>query len=530
MTQLSAPRFFVGAVIASFLNFASVGIATAQSTNTGEIVIRYQGDGESIPPPHREGDVYVIAIPRALAPKPEKLVAPFVNEIVGENEVWRFALADNAAVAVEELHNGSIRIHLRENQLSKQNAPASVARTSSISTAAPAEVALPVAAEPAPQVNANGTLLVAAIRTAPDTSSSGAGDARNLAGTGAGKALKLSQAGVDLSVPQSPAFAILGITPDNVIQPSSPRELALSLLNGVGKDGTFQSGIAIDTVPYLLLSGSSKTLRDYQDSYAVRFLSRTQFSFATSKGAQDTDPSLKLALGLHMTLFDNGDPRLDREFITDLGKAFFALGYIDPEDPAAVADANKRWKTITEEARTNARKRNWNKSSWSLGLAPSWIDKTGNSGHYDWNGGAAWTSLAYGFDTEPFTNTGLDGTSQLILHLRYRNHEEIPDPATTGSFYTEDSFLAVLRLRIGSPEFNASLDGAYVREWNSGSHDGSSYRLAFVLERKMAANLWFRLSYGKEFDTPDGKDASLFLGSFHLGASEDSSPVQGANR
>jgi hypothetical protein len=531
MTQLPAPRFFVGAVIAGFLNCALIGIATAQSTNPGEIIIRYQGTGDSIPPPHREGDVYVIAIPRALAPQPERLVAPFVNEIVGENEVWRFALADNAAVAVEELRNGSIRVRLGGEQLSKLNAPASVTRTSLISTAAaPAEAALPVAAEPAPQINANGTLLVATMRAAPDASSSEAGDAGNLAANGAGRALKLSEAGVDLSVPQSPAFAILGITPDNVIQPSSPRALALSLLNGVGKDGAFQSGIAIDTVPYLLLSGSSKTLRDYQDSYAVRFLSRTQFSFATSKGAQDTDPSLKLALGLHMTLFDNGDPRLDREFINDLGKAFFALGYIDPEDPAAVADANRRWKTITDEARTNARKRNWNKSSWSLGLAPSWIDKTGNSGHYDWNGGAAWTSLAYGFDTEPFTNTGLDETSQLILHLRYRNHEEVPDPMTTGSFYTEDNFQAVLRLRIGSPEFNASLDGAYVREWNSGAHDGSSYRLAFILERKMAANLWFRLSYGKEFDTPDGKDASLFLGSFHLGASEDSSPVQAARR
>lgn len=528
MTQLWA-RFLVGAIIASFPNFASTGIATPQSTNTGEILIRYQGTGELIPAPHREGDVYVIAIPRTLAPKPEKLVAPFVNEIVGDNEVWRFTLKDNAAVTVEELRGGTIRVRLGGEQLSNVSAPPSVAR-SRISTAAPEEVASPVAAETVPSVNANGTLLVATIRAAPDASSSGDGNPGNLAATAAGTALKLSQSGVDLSVPQSPAFAILGITPDNVIRPGSPRELALSLLNGVGENGAFQSGIAIDTVPYLLLSGSSKTLKDYQDSYAVRFLSRTQFSFATSKGAQDTDPSLKLALGLHMTLFDNGDPRLDREFINDLGKAFFNLGYIDPEDPASVAAANKKWKTITEEARTNARKRNWNKSSWSLGLAPSWIDKTGNSGHYDWNGGAAWTSLAYGFDTEPFTNTGLDETSQLILHLRYRNHAEIPDPVMTGSFYTEDSFLAALRLRIGSPEFNASLDGVYVREWNSGAHDGSSYRLAFVLERKMAANLWFRLSYGKEFETPDGKNASLFLGSFHLGASEDSSPVQGAKQ
>ena len=268
-----------------------------------------------------------------------------------------------------------------------------------------------------------------------------------------------------------------------------------------------------------------------KDNYSIRLLSRTQFSFATTKGAQDKDPSLKLALGLHITIFDYGDPRLDQTYINELKGNFYGTAagqFIDPTDQAAIAAVKEGWLMKVGDIRKEAMARNWNRSSWSVGLAPSWLDKSGDSGHYDWNGGAAWTSLAYGFDTEPFTHTGLDETSQLIFHLRYRNHEEIPDPATTGSFYTEDSFLAALRLRIGSPEFNASLDGAYVREWNSGSHDGSSYRLAFVLERKMAANLWFRLSYGKEFDTPDGKDGSLFLGSFHLGASEEATAPGGA--
>lgn len=138
-------------------------------------------------------------------------------------------------------------------------------------------------------------------------------------------------------------------------------------------------------------------------------------------------------------------------------------------------------------------------------------------------GGAAWTSLAYGFDTEHFQTRVWTRPRSCSLHLRYRNHEQIPDPFTPGSFSTEDSALAALRLRIGAPEFNLSLDAACVREWNSGTLAGSSSRVAFILERKMAANLWFRLSYGKEFDTPDGKDSSLFPGSFHLGASEESS-------
>ena len=360
-------------------------------------------------------------------------------------------------------------------------------------------------------VTANGTALTVA-QHATDTA--GAKGTDN----------PITFANLDLSVPTSPAFAILGITPDNVIHPSSPRELGMALLNGVGPDGTFQSGIAIDTAPYLLLAGRNKTLADYQNNYSVRFLSRTQVSFATAKGAQDKDPSLKLALGFHFIFFDNGDPRLDNEYITSLQTAFDTLGFVDPTNPAATADATTRWRNAvakTRAAREAAKAKNWNKSSWSLGIAPSWIDKTGDSGNYDWNGGAIWTSLAYGFDTEPFRNTGLDKNSQLILHLRYRNHEEIPNPVATGTFYAQDNALAVLRLRVGSPDFNLSLDAAYVNAWNSGIHDGHSWRAAMVLERKMAPNLWFRLSYGKELDTPDDNDSSLVLGSFHLGASPE---------
>jgi hypothetical protein len=295
----------------------------------------------------------------------------------------------------------------------------------------------------------------------------------------------------------------------------------MALLNGVGPDGTFQSGIAVDTAPYLLLAGRDKTLAEYRDSYAIRFFTRTQFSFATAKGTQDKDPSLKLALGFHFILFDNGDPRLDDTYINALQEAFDGLGFIDPTDPNAEGAAVAQWQTAVAKARKDAKARNWNKSSWSVGFAPSWIDKTGDSGNYDWNGGAVWTSLAYGFDTEPFLNTGLDKNSQLIVHLRYRNHEEIPDPAATGSFYTQDNALAVLRLRMGSPDFNISLDASSVWAWNSGTHNGHSWRAALVMERKMAPNLWFRLSYGKELDTPDDKDSSLVLGSFHLGASQE---------
>src|SRR5262249_47786630 len=83
---------------------------------------------------------------------------------------------------------------------------------------------------------------------------------------------RLSAANVDLAVPESPAFAVLGITPQSVTRPTSPRSFATSLLNGLDEKGNFQAGLAIDVAPYLLLAGPALTLEDYQRNRFIRFL------------------------------------------------------------------------------------------------------------------------------------------------------------------------------------------------------------------------------------------------------------------
>jgi len=120
----------------------------------------------------------------------------------------------------------------------------------------------------------------------------------------------------DLAVPESPAFTVLGLTPQTVARPTSPRAFASSLLNGVDENGNFQSGVALDTAPYLVFAGPSLTLRKYNESYQTRFLARTQFSFGTTKGASDDDKSVRLALGFRMTLWDAGDPHSDEDLLT----------------------------------------------------------------------------------------------------------------------------------------------------------------------------------------------------------------------
>ena len=345
-------------------------------------------------------------------------------------------------------------------------------------------------------------------------------------------------AAVDLSVPESPAFTVLGVTPETVIRPTSPRAFATSLLNGVDTNGNFQSGLAMDFVPYLLLAGDELTLRKYQTQPIARLLARTQFSFATTKGASEDDKSLRLALGLHVTLFDKGDPRTDEDLMTcfstfRLPPAPTQLECELPDNPtAADREAFRRCQETFEAAkeqraqqvqevvdfnndvstrcRNEAQKRNWNRSSWIVGAAPSWISTDGQTKNLGWNGGGFWTSLAYGFEGVP----GMETRSQLIFHARYRNREQVPDPNITGRFLSQDTMFFGSRFRHGSPNFNGSFEYSFLRSRINGHNFDNSGRLALGFERRIAGDTWFNLALGGETGRADGRNNGFVLTSF----------------
>jgi hypothetical protein len=126
----------------------------------------------------------------------------------------------------------------------------------------------------------------------------------------------------DIPIPDSPAFTILGLSPQNVTNPSSVRDLAATLINGVDRNGNFQSGIAIDT-SILNLSGDQVSINDYNTNFINLLWYSSQISFATAKGSNDEDKSLRIAGGIKLTLFDNGDPRRENSpYITCVENIF----------------------------------------------------------------------------------------------------------------------------------------------------------------------------------------------------------------
>ena len=358
-------------------------------------------------------------------------------------------------------------------------------------------------------------------------------------------------ANIDLAVPESPAFTVLGLTPQTVTRPASPRELATSLLNGVDQNGNFQSGLALDLAPYLVFAGDQLGLRDYQRNRVLRLLTRFQTSFATTKGASDNDKSTRLALGFHATLWDTGDPRLDNELLGCFARKL----KVGPEDilepipmdnpapdatPKAKADykeylkQKKKYEEANEavgvenareaeECRKTSRAKNWNKSSWIIAAAPSWISTDGKTSNFRRNGGGVWSSLAYGFEGVP----GLQSNSQLIFHVRYRNNEKVPDPDVEKSFLSQDSLFLASRLRIGTANSTASFEGVFIRSRNNKQPLDNSSRFSLGLERKVAENMWFNISFGGEQGRKDGRNNGFVLTSFKWGFSEKKTPLPG---
>ncbi|MFA4828930.1 MAG: hypothetical protein WC855_06015 [Thermodesulfovibrionales bacterium] len=360
----------------------------------------------------------------------------------------------------------------------------------------------------------------------------------------ANKNPKVADASIDLAVPDSPAFAVLGLNPNDVERPSSPREFATSLLNGVDANGNFQTGIAIETAPYMVFHGKDTTLDEYQTNLYTRFLSRTLLSFATAKGATDEDKAERLAVGLRFTPWDEGDPRMDKYLLECLKKAVGDIEInktdeidglmskrnllekqrdlatdetlkkafqseidrlnkdIDKLRNEGTAELNNKSKKAIEVCRGDKKYRSnlWNKSSWSFGITPTFTSTTGKTDDLKSSGIGLSTSVAL----------GLGDSGQFILHTRYRNKEEVPDTDNKGKFFEQDSFRLGGRVRYGSPDLNFNAEGMYIIEnRKNGQKNDKKFRYGVGAEYNAAKDLWLVFSIGSE--SGNNKGDKLFV-------------------
>jgi hypothetical protein len=340
----------------------------------------------------------------------------------------------------------------------------------------------------------------------------------------AGELQKVSAAMVDLSVPDSPAFTVLGLTPEEVARPTTARKLATSLLNGFDRNGTLQTGIAIDALPYLALAGHLLTLDDYRSrsKYVLRFLARTQVSVATAKAGDVNDKAVRVGLGVRMMVFDRGDPRtdplLDQCFDQRPGLPSAPL-FVPPAplDPTATPEEVAQFVAAVDRAREEerrfqanvdsyvarvtvavadcreaARKRNWNASKWIVAVAPTWTSATGAGGNLGPSGTGIWTTLVYGFEQVP----GLQNNAQLLIHVRRRDGEPVAGASDPKTWELRDSRLLGFQLRAGTVNSSIAFEGLDERITPAVGASRTDRRFSIGYERRLAENLWLGVALG----------------------------------
>jgi hypothetical protein len=326
---------------------------------------------------------------------------------------------------------------------------------------------------------------------------------------------------LDLAVPDSPAFAILGLSPETVVRPSTPRDLATTLLNGVDRRGNLQSGLAVDFAPLFLFGGNGLTYNDYKTRKSTQIWGRTQLSFATAKGVGEGDKSLRASAGIRSTLWDKGDPRLDAGLVR-------CLDAIPPPPAPVIAlitqAARDQWEAEqtaqiqpkVQECQAASKKRRWNASSFAIGVAPSFQSQTGESGDLDYAGSALWGSLALGLSTSA-TNFG-----QFIVQGRYRNKELVPNKNVKGTFFEQDSTGLGLRLMLGEADRAVVVESEFVRLSPKGGDNSTSFTLSGGGQMKLATGVWLSVAVGGSLKgSTDEEKGAFVLSSFKWAMSRE---------
>lgn len=120
---------------------------------------------------------------------------------------------------------------------------------------------------------------------------------------------------LDYDVPESPAFVVLGVTPEKVTTGGASKPIVVNLLNQAFTGGEATAGVALDFSPYFVFGGRFENINEYRNDGLKQRLANTVLSFATVQDATDST-HVRFGVGARMTLFDDHDP-LQNAALTD---------------------------------------------------------------------------------------------------------------------------------------------------------------------------------------------------------------------
>lgn len=350
----------------------------------------------------------------------------------------------------------------------------------------------------------------------------------------------------DIPMPESPAAAALGTADTLLLRPSTAREFAVSLGQTVSRDGKLNAGISFEAAPVALfkagghIEGYSANIdKDATEKQgklvrlngrylnAVWTMTNTTLSIATGAKQGSSTNTDKIALGIKVPIFDDGDPRLNYKFeacAREVDSTALLVRPVppfifraDPKDNRPEAEQKAEQKEAYDRKvieRTELKNKSdalrvagytacqkkssvpWNASAAALAVAQVWTD-VGDQKESKLKRDARlfWASYATDLGT-----SGEERGKQLVLQAKLSN--DVVDKDTKVAQGAQpvrfDGRGATLRFKMGSPMENVDAAVSYERrKFTDGRSDKA--KLASVgYERKIMADLWLKLDLGSE--------------------------------
>lgn len=306
---------------------------------------------------------------------------------------------------------------------------------------------------------------------------------------------------LDLSIPDSPAFAVAGMSPSDVIHPGTLREFGVALLSGIGSDGKFRQGVAVDVAPYLAWAGRNLTLETYRSprAWVRRVAARTQLSIG-SEVEQEASLSGRtiVGVGVRSVLLDRGDPRLDAELSDEFRRILeFREAPEGPPSDVGVPREILNLSDSLDEARGRATARLWNRAKIELGAAWRLEAADGRTKSLQGNGGSVWANGA----------VGLSHWGQVIIHGKF--------DSTARRDSTGDNWVGAVIPRVGTDSWTIMAETSLTHQRTRMPKKRDSWgRIVLGSEVRLADGTWLVVALGSEIGR--GAGASGFVTSAKL--------------
>lgn len=165
--------------------------------------------------------------------------------------------------------------------------------------------------------------------------------------------LTLSELKLNFVVPDIPAFKTLGTDPTNLLRPSTPKALAVSMSQFYNdKKIVIPQAFAMEISPALLINANSHTLRELQAYQKHAAINSLRISLGTSSDTSITTSGRSMSLGLRITPINKGDMQTDKAFLQEVSNHLHVFVLTEDSLRRQFAQANidsvKRWAGNTD--------------------------------------------------------------------------------------------------------------------------------------------------------------------------------------